>query len=90
MIKSFISMVFFLLSITLIATAQDEQTSTSRWNNSDGSTEMSVIIRNDVQFNEDYTDVASINSEGFLKTREQHGIFTRELIILAGANDAKQ
>ncbi len=53
MIKSLISIVFSLLSITLIATAQDEQTSTSRWNNSDGSMEMSVIIRNDVRFNED-------------------------------------
>ncbi len=68
MTKSFISMFFLLLSFTLTVTAQDEQTSTSRWNNSDGSTEMSVIIRNDVRFNEDYTDVASINSEGFLKT----------------------
>ena len=69
MIKSFILMVFLLLSITLTATAQNERA--SRWNHSDGSTDLSVTMRNNVRFSDDYTDVSSIDGDGSLEVLER-------------------
>jgi hypothetical protein len=86
MIKSLILMFFLLFSITLTATAQNERNSTSRWNHSDGSTELSVTMRNDVRFNHDYTDVSSINGDGSFEVKERRGSFTRQLKIVPGAD----
>lgn len=85
MIKSLICLVF-LFSFTLTATAQNERSSTSRWNHSDGSTELSVTMRNDVRFNDDYTDVSSINGNGSLEVVERRAGLSRQLKIAAGAN----
>jgi hypothetical protein len=86
MIRSLTCLIFLLFSITLTATAQNERNSTSRWNHSDGSTELSVTVRNDVRFNDDYTDVSSINGDGSLEVFERRAGFSRQLKIAAGAN----
>ncbi|HEX8399910.1 MAG TPA: hypothetical protein VF644_20940 [Pyrinomonadaceae bacterium] len=86
MIKSLISVIFILFSIILTATAQNERNSTSRWNHSDGSTELSVTMRNDVRFNDNYTDVSSINGDGSLEVVERRAGLSRRLKIAAGAN----
>jgi ribosome-binding factor A len=86
MIKSLICVIFILFSIILTATAQNERNSTSRWNHSDGSTELSVTMRNDVRFNDDYTDVTSINGNGSLEVIERRAGLSRQLKIVAGAN----
>lgn len=86
MIKNLTCLIFLLFSFTLTATAQTERSSTSRWNHSDGSTELSVTMRNDVRFNDDYTDVSSINGDGSLEVIERQGGISRQMKITAGAN----
>lgn len=87
MIKSLIFTAFLLFTLCLTATAQKEvNNSTSRWVENDGSTELSVTSRNDVRFNDDYTDVVSVSSDGFLEVRERRGGLTRELKIVVGAS----
>lgn len=86
MIKNLFLMATLLLTITLTAIAQKERNSTSRWIESDGSTELSVTMRNNVRFSDDYTDVLSISNDGFLEARERRGGVTREIRITNGAN----
>ena len=86
MIKNLILTVFLFFSITLAAAAQNERTSTSQWKHSDGSTELSVTMRDNVRFNDDYTDVLSINGDGSLEVLERRNGVTRLLKIMAGRN----
>lgn len=86
MIKSLLLTVFLLLTISLTGIAQKERKGTSRWIESDGSTELSVTMRNDVRFNDDYTDVLSISRDGFLEARERRGGLTHEIRITSSAN----
>jgi hypothetical protein len=86
MIKNLFLTVFLLLTVSLTAVAQKERTGTSRWVESDDSKELSLTIRNEVQFNPDYTDVVSIAGDGFLEARERLGSSNREIRIVLGAN----
>jgi hypothetical protein len=86
MIKNYVALVLLLLSISLPAIAQSERGNTSRWIHSDDSSELSVTTRNNVRFNEDYTDVLSIGGDGSVEVFERQSNFTRRLKIAAGAN----
>jgi hypothetical protein len=86
MIKNLTLAVFLLLSITLAATAQNERSSTSQWKHVDGSTELSVTMKNKVLFNNDFTDVLSVTGDGSLEVLERRNGMTRKLRVTAGAN----
>ena len=84
MIKNLSLTVLLLLTITLTALAQNE--STSRWSHSDGSTELNLTVRNNVRFNDDYTDISNISGNGSVEVFERRNGSKRQLKISAGTN----
>ncbi|MGB9180682.1 MAG: hypothetical protein WCB68_15735 [Pyrinomonadaceae bacterium] len=89
MIKIFVSMVFLLLTMAPAAIAQSEsnqRSSTYQWRDTSEGTELSVTVRNDVRFNEEYTDVIRVGDDSFFQAREKRGGLTRQLKVTAGAN----
>ncbi len=69
------------------AMAQEKSShSTWAWNNSDGPTKIEVAVENKVEFNEDYSDVASIPYDGALRIHDSRGSRTIRLVITAAPN----
>lgn len=87
MIKIFVSIVFLLLALAPAAVAQNERT-TRQWthNTTDDGTELNVTVRNDVRFNDDYTDIVAVGDDSYFQAREKRGSTTRLLKIVAGAD----
>ena len=101
MMKIFVSTVFLLL-ITTAAIAQTATTvaeggkrgersvsnNTRQWayNSTDDGTELSIMLRNDVRFTDDYTDISRVGDDSSFQAREKSGGITRQLKIVAGAN----
>lgn len=87
MSKIFVSTVFLLMIMSSAAIAQSERT-THQWTNNmtDDGTELNVTVRNDVRFNDDYTDIVQVGDDSLFQAREKRGGLTRLLKITAGAN----
>jgi hypothetical protein len=77
-----------LLIALVVAFANYAQESSSRsswvWNQSDDGRKIEVRVENKVEFNEDYSDVASIPSDGALKIYDSRGEPKFRLVITRG------
>lgn len=76
-----------LAVILLSASSQSQQKSgrsTWTWSNSDGGRGIEVKVENKVEFNDDYTDVASIPEDGSLRIHDSRGPRTFNLVITGG------
>lgn len=100
MIK-FICLIVLLSGVASLTTAQEHQQRTnnrtsrsgstveqrsSRWTHRDNGMERSVTVRDDVRFNDEYTDVVSLSANGFFQIRERRDGRTRQLEVTRGAN----
>ena len=83
------TLVYFpcIVLLMTVAQAQDKSArSTWAWNNSDGPQKIEVNVENKVEFNDDYSDVASIPYDGALRIHDSRGPRKFRLVITAGAN----
>ena len=74
------------LSFALLQGQDKPARSAWTWNNSDGPTKIEVTVENRVEFNDDYSDVASIPYDGQLRIYDSRGSRAFRLVISAGAN----
>ncbi len=78
-----------ILAILLLNASSQSQEKSGRsswvWNNSDGSQKIEVRVEEKVEFNDDYSDVASIPADGALRIYDSRGPRTYTLAITAGA-----
>lgn len=94
--------VMCVVSLTLVV-AQENRKEKSKQNGSDttrnmnwvhrsseDSTERSITLRNNVDFNDDYTDVTDMSVGGYFAVKTVEGGVTRELEITRGANGELQ
>jgi hypothetical protein len=81
-----------LLAVAIFAVAQSplaqnkSDRNTWTWNNSDGGKKIEVRVENRVDFNEDYSDVASIPDDGELRIYDSRGPRTFKLVVTAAPN----
>src|SRR5215468_655482 len=76
--------IVFLFSSLYAQNKTDRTTWT--WNNSDGPTKIEVRVENKVEFNDDYSDVANIPSDGELRIYDSRGAHTFKLVVTAAPN----
>src|SRR4030095_3733484 len=81
----------YLASVALVvalACATQAQESTGRstwtWNQSDDGRKIEVKVENKVEFNEDYSDVAAIPSDGALRIYDSRGEPKFRLVVTRG------
>src|ERR1044072_4477490 len=87
MAVQFGSLTLGILLLSSVLQAQDKSNrSTWTWNDSDGPTKIEVKVENKVNFNEDYSDVASIPYDGALRIYDSRGPRARRLVISAAPN----
>lgn len=77
-----------ILAILLLSASSQSQEKSGRdswiWNNSDGGRKIEVKVEEKVEFNEDYSDVASIPGDGALRIYDSRGSHTFTLTVTAG------
>ncbi len=93
--KRYALLISFLLCAPLVQ-AQEHRTTTvtsttkrneannqrnSRWNESVDGNELSIMIRGDVRFNDDYTDVVSVADGSFFQIKEKRDGMARQIEI---------
>jgi hypothetical protein len=78
-----------IASLACMAIGQITESTTNRstwnWINADGDKRIEVRVENKVEFNDDYSDVAGIPSDGALKIVDSRGSHTYRLNISRGA-----
>jgi hypothetical protein len=85
-----VSLMLTLLAFTLMllpgrALAQGSEHNNWIWNRSDDGKKIEVTVENTVEFNDDYSDVSSIPSNGMLKIFDSRGADTYRLVVRRGA-----
>ena len=79
---------------TITSTTKRSETNTNqrnaRWTESDDGNELSVTIRGDVRFNDDYTDVVSVADGSFFGIKEKRDGMTRHIEISRQGNGELQ
>jgi hypothetical protein len=77
-------MLFGIVALCSLAGAQDKSDrNTWTWSNSDGGKKIEVSVENKVEFNDDYSDVANIPSDGELRVYDSRGARRLKLVITA-------
>src|SRR6185369_10741904 len=76
-----------LALLFVVLQAQDKSDRSNwTWNNSDGPQKIEVKVENQVEFNEDYSDVAAIPFDGALRIYDSRGPRAFRLVITAAPN----
>jgi|ERR1051326_1742484 hypothetical protein len=82
--------VLLLLGVIALVSSLHAQDKTSRntwtWNNSDDGKKIEVRVENKVEFNDDYSDVASIPGDGELRIYDSRSTHTFKLVVTAAPN----
>ena len=86
--KAMASAATLLLAVCLMPVSSISQEKSARstwtWNNSDGGRKIEVKVENKVEFNEDYSDVSAIPSDGALRIYDSRGPHVFRLVITRG------
>ena len=87
--KSTVIAAVLMFGVCLITSPSISQEKSGRsnwtWNQSDGSQKIEVKVENRVEFNDDYSDVAAIPSDGALRIHDSRGPRTFRLVITPGS-----
>ncbi len=83
-------MVLLMLAVFFIVQSPQAQDKTERnswnWVNSDGNQKIEVKVEGNVQFNEDYSDVADIPYDGALRIYDSRAAHTFRLVVTGAGN----